>query len=314
MAILQLPCVDVVEDTTSNDVSSSDDFQDAPPATGQNKEKKKIDTASSPPHKKQKQVKSVPSSSNIPSRSSLKNTAIPSISISKASKRSLSPVAEHQTKKVVTQKTVKAEIGDLCKLITDNFKSVMEAIKSIKIIEKHINVIFYYLRKKGKYNPPSNYVYTTVDCAFKIKVAELWEKYVDPQSCTFSVREEYVVCEYMNGYRLMPGVPWHTVKERLHWVLVIVAFLYRCLYIYDLYNSAIHDLYVKTEVQKFAEIIPSSLLNIDFYKKKIDIDWQCHPKYRNRDESDPFEVIFVNDIPQQRSGIMYVYNASIFYL
>ncbi|KAM3250856.1 hypothetical protein P3L10_004926 [Capsicum annuum] len=131
MAILQLPCVDVVEDTTSNDVSSSDDFQDAPPATGQNKEKKKIDTASSPPHKKQKQVKSVPSSSNIPSRSSLKNTAIPSISISKASKRSLSPVAEHQTKKVV-----KAEIGDLCKLITDNFKSVMEAIKSIKIIEK----------------------------------------------------------------------------------------------------------------------------------------------------------------------------------
>ncbi|KAM3250855.1 hypothetical protein P3L10_004925 [Capsicum annuum] len=168
----------------------------------------------------------------------------------------------------------------------------------------HINVIFYYLRKKGKYNPPSNYVYTTVDCAFKIKVAELWEKYVDPQSCTFSVREEYVVCEYMNGYRLMPGVPWHTVKERLHWVLVIVAFLYRCLYIYDLYNSAIHDLYVKTEVQKFAEIIPSSLLNIDFYKKKIDIDWQCHPKYRNRDESDPFEVIFVNDIPQQRSGIM----------
>ncbi|KAM3284472.1 hypothetical protein P3S67_023271 [Capsicum chacoense] len=168
----------------------------------------------------------------------------------------------------------------------------------------HINVIFYYLRKKEKYSPPSNYAYTTVDCAFKIKVAELWEKYVDPQSCTFFVREEYVVCEYMNGYRLMPGVPWHTVKERLHWVLVIVSFLDRCLYIYDSYNSAIHNLYVKTEVQKFAEVIPSSLLNIDFYKKKIDIDWQCHPKYRNRDESDPFEVIFVNDIPQQRSGIM----------
>ncbi|PHT48362.1 hypothetical protein CQW23_12570 [Capsicum baccatum] len=29
---------------------------------------------------------------------------------------------------------------------------------------------------------------------------------------------------------------------------------------------------------------------------------QCHSKYRNRDESDPFEVIFVSDIPQQRSG------------
>ncbi|KAF3637036.1 hypothetical protein FXO38_23897 [Capsicum annuum] len=120
-----------------------------------------------------------------------------------------------------------------------------------------------------------------------IKVAELWEKYVDPQSCTSSVREEYVVCEYMNGYRLMAGVPWHTVdhvlillhvKERLHWVLIVVSFLDRCLYVYDSYNSAIHDVYVKTGVQKFAEVIPSSLLNIDFYKKKIDIDWQCHPK------------------------------------
>ncbi|KAF3623414.1 hypothetical protein FXO37_31876 [Capsicum annuum] len=309
----------IVEDTTSDDVSSSDDFQDALPATGKNKGKKKFYTASSPPHKKQKQVKSVPSSSNIPSRSSLRNKTSPLISVSKASKRSLSPVAKHQTKKVVTQKTipqrtlpkqpsilekrksivkppvkpkpsnvptdvpsssksdeesilakqfaifqksVKAEIGDLRKLITDNFKGVMKAIKSIKIAEKgddveagkdipvvsqplsqhigtdrsstpkqgdtysvelqqileenlhqmhtsdeqvieddgvatlgpetesqyeisdellpslnlHINVIFYYLHKRGKYSPLSNYSHTTVDCVFKIKVAELWKK------------------------------------------------------------------------------------------------------------------------------------------
>ncbi|PHU17505.1 hypothetical protein BC332_13200 [Capsicum chinense] len=224
---------------------------------------------------------------------------------------------------------VKAEIGDLCKLITDNFKSVMEAIKSIKNAEKghnieavedipivaqsssqhigtdgsstpkqgdtcsvelqqHINVIFYYLRKKDKYSRPSNYTYTTVNCVFKIKVAELWAK-------------------------LMTGVPWHTVdhvlislhvKERLHWVLVVVSFLDRSLYIYDSYNSTIHDVCVKTEVQKFTEVIPSSLLNVDFYKKKINIDWQCHPKYRNKDETEPFKVIFVNDIPQQRSSSM----------
>ncbi|PHT94675.1 hypothetical protein T459_02557 [Capsicum annuum] len=154
--------------------------------------------------------------------------------------------------------------------------------------DAHINVIFYYLRKKDKYSPPSNYTYTTVDCVFKIKVAELWEK-------------------------LMTGVPWHTVdhvliplhvKEQFYWVLVVVSFLDRCLYVYDSYNSTIHDVYVKIEVQKFTEVIPSFLLNIDFYKKKINIDWQCHPKYRNRDESDSFEVIFVNDIPQQISGSM----------
>ncbi|KAM3308435.1 hypothetical protein P3S67_010179 [Capsicum chacoense] len=119
----------------------------------------------------------------------------------------------------------------------------------------HINVILYYLRKKGKYSPPSNYSYTTINCVFKIKVAELWKKYVDPQSCTSLVSEEHAVCEYMNGYTLR-----------------VVSFLDRCLYVYNSYNSAIHDVYVKAEMQKFAEVIPSSFLNIDFYKKKIDID------------------------------------------
>ncbi|PHU09185.1 hypothetical protein BC332_21045 [Capsicum chinense] len=50
-------------------------------------------------------MKSVPLSSNIPSISSSRNIASPPISISKASKRSLSPVSKHQTKIVVTQKT-----------------------------------------------------------------------------------------------------------------------------------------------------------------------------------------------------------------
>ncbi|PHU29925.1 hypothetical protein BC332_02018 [Capsicum chinense] len=47
MVILQLPCVNAVEDITLDDVSFSDDFQDAPPATRKNKGKKKVDTASS---------------------------------------------------------------------------------------------------------------------------------------------------------------------------------------------------------------------------------------------------------------------------
>ncbi|KAF3666091.1 hypothetical protein FXO37_10735 [Capsicum annuum] len=294
------------------------------------------------------------------------------ISVSKGSKRSLSPVAKHQAKKVMTQKTVPRRTlpkqpsipekrksfvkppvkskssnvptdGPNVKATTDKSTvpqsssqdinaarfSVSNQFDTSTILEEnshqmhtsdeqvieddgvatlrpetesqyeipdellpslnlHINVIFYYLRKKDKYSPPSNYTYTTVDCVFKIKVAELWEK-------------------------LMTGVPWHTVdhvliplhvKEQFYWVLVVVSFLDWCLYVYDSYNSTIHNVYVKTEVQKFTEVIPSFLLNIDFYKKKINIDWQCHPKYRNRDESDSFEVIFVNDIPQQISGSM----------
>ncbi|KAF3644641.1 hypothetical protein FXO38_20063 [Capsicum annuum] len=308
MTILQLPSVDAVEDITSDDVSSSDDFQDAPSATEKNKAKKKIDIVSSPVHKKQKQVKSVFSSSNIPSRSFSRNTASPPISVSKASKRSLSSVAKHQTKKFVTQKTVsrrtlpklppilhkrksvlkppvKSQIGDLRKLIINNFTSVMKSIKSIKIAEKDHNV----------------------EAVEDIPV--VLYRYLNILALAILVLQSRVILIALSYNRLMAGFPWYTVNHVLiplhvkefHWVLVVVSFLDRCLYVYDSYNSAIHDVYVKTEVQKFVE---TSLLNVDFYKKKIAIGWQCHSKYKNRDESDPFEVIFFDDITQQRSGSM----------
>ncbi|KAF3620582.1 hypothetical protein FXO37_33203 [Capsicum annuum] len=69
LTILQLPFEDAVEDTTSDNVSLDDDFQDASSTTGKNKGKEKV----------------------------------------------------------------KTEIGDLRKLISDNFKSVMEAVKAINI-------------------------------------------------------------------------------------------------------------------------------------------------------------------------------------
>ncbi|XP_070019567.1 uncharacterized protein [Nicotiana sylvestris] len=40
----------------------------------------------------------------------------------------------------------------------------------------HIDVIFYYLRKKGKYNQTSNFKYTIVDCIFKTRIAEIFDR------------------------------------------------------------------------------------------------------------------------------------------
>ncbi|KAF3638612.1 hypothetical protein FXO38_23160 [Capsicum annuum] len=241
----------------------------APPATGKNKAKKKVDTASSPPYKKQKQVKS-----------SSRNTTRPPISISKASKRSLSPVVKYQTKKVVTQKTVPRRTLPKQPPILEKRKSVFKPLVKPK---------------------PSN---VPTDIPSSIKSDEesiLAKQFIIFQESGHNVEamEDIPVVSQPSSQRI--GTDRSSTPKQGDTCSVE---LQQCLYVYDSYNSAIHDVYVKTEVQKFAEVIPSSPLNIDFYKKKIDIDWQCHPKYRNRDKSDPFEVIFVNDIPQQRSGSM----------
>ncbi|XP_070013615.1 uncharacterized protein [Nicotiana sylvestris] len=96
--------------------------------------------------------------------------------------------------------------------------------------DNHIDVIFYYLRKKGKYNQTSNFKYTTVDCIFKTRIAKIFNRYADTDSNANVAKEEDVVCEYIRYYRLLANVPWHTVdnvlipvnlKDKLHWVLVL---------------------------------------------------------------------------------------------
>ncbi|KAF3633987.1 hypothetical protein FXO38_25329 [Capsicum annuum] len=73
--ILQLTSVDSVEDTTSDDVSLDNDFEDAPPTT-KNNAKKKVDIASSPPQKKQKQTKKVMTQKTVPRRTLPKESLI----------------------------------------------------------------------------------------------------------------------------------------------------------------------------------------------------------------------------------------------
>ncbi|KAF3678936.1 hypothetical protein FXO37_04129 [Capsicum annuum] len=75
VANLKEKLFDSVEDTTSDDVSLDNDFEDAPPTT-KNNAKKKVDIASSPPQKKQKQTKKVMTQKTVPRRTLPKESLI----------------------------------------------------------------------------------------------------------------------------------------------------------------------------------------------------------------------------------------------
>ncbi|KAG5607274.1 hypothetical protein H5410_028766 [Solanum commersonii] len=104
---------------------------------------------------------------------------------------------------------------------------------------------------------------------------------------------EESIIEYINGYRMHAARPWHTVdnilipvnaKEIFHWILIVVSINDRSIQIYDsLRGGALHD------------------SSSDFYGKK-GIDISSHPKYKSHSECDSFEMIYVNDIPQQDAG------------
>ncbi|KAF3648880.1 hypothetical protein FXO37_19237 [Capsicum annuum] len=175
--------------------------------------------------------------------------------------------------------------------------------------DSQIDVCFYYLRKKSKYDPNKSYKFSTVDCNFMNIIRSVHDVYfVDDPNLTAG-RQEAHLNEYINGLRMHAAVPWYTVediyisvniKEKHHWVLVILSFSERCIFLYDSYESSSHYPAILTQIKKLAEIIPLCLQSCDFYNKK-GIDLQNHPRYKEKDYSDLFDVIFEENLPQQPS-------------
>ncbi|PHT32388.1 hypothetical protein CQW23_28725 [Capsicum baccatum] len=122
--------------------------------------------------------------------------------------------------------------------------------------------------------------------------------------------QEHHLIEYINGFRMHVAVPWHTVedifilvniKEKHHWVLTVLLFSERCIFLYDSYESSGYYAVVLAEIEKIAKIILLCLHACDFYVKQ-GIDLQNHPRYKEKESLDTFDVLFEDDFPQQPSG------------
>ncbi|PHT46855.1 hypothetical protein CQW23_16013 [Capsicum baccatum] len=65
----------------------------------------------------------------------------------------------------------------------------------------------------------------------------------------------------------------------------------RCIFLYDSYESSGHYVAVLAEIEKITKVIPLCLQACDFYVKK-GIDLQNHPRYKDKETSDMFDVLF----------------------
>ncbi|OIT34953.1 hypothetical protein A4A49_56109, partial [Nicotiana attenuata] len=94
-----------------------------------------------------------------------------------------------------------------------------------------------------------------------------------------------------------------------HWVLGILSFHERCIYVYDSMRGALHDATVFKEVDTYATVLPYFMHVVDFYNKTSDINLDGGP-YRGKNMLDPFQVILVDDLPSQQDTDCGVYMVS----
>ncbi|PHU13060.1 hypothetical protein BC332_19990 [Capsicum chinense] len=175
---------------------------------------------------------------------------------------------------------------------------------------RHIDVCFYYLRKKSKYDPNRSCKFSTVNCNFMNIISSLHNVYSADVENLMAGGHVAHVNEYINGFRMHVVVPWHTVediyipvniKEKHHWVLAILSFSERYIFLYDSYESLGHYSAVLDVIEKLAVIVPLCLEHCDFYVKKR-IHVENYPRYKDKNSSDMFDVLLQENLPQQPSG------------
>ncbi|KAF3677422.1 hypothetical protein FXO38_03794 [Capsicum annuum] len=133
---------------------------------------------------------------------------------------------------------------------SEDYQAEMKENKSPQDASKQIDVCFYYLRKKPKYDPNSSYKYYTVDCNFMNIINSVLDVYRIDDASLNARGKEYHLNEYINEFRMHATVSWHTVdhifisvnvKSKHNWVLAVISFNDRCIYVYDSLSSAGHD-------------------------------------------------------------------------
>ncbi|KAG5621709.1 hypothetical protein H5410_006927 [Solanum commersonii] len=154
----------------------------------------------------------------------------------------------------------------------------------------HIDVIFYYLRKKAN-----------------SKISSIWEKYLDLDNDVGCADEEHVIGEYIRGYIMHAAIPWHMVdhvfvlvhvKNKFHWVLAVISLNDKRINVYDSYRAAGHDAAIKTEIVRLSQLIPLKLSVNDYYKNKgIDVS-------QAQEENEFFDIVFIDNVPQQTHGTL----------
>ncbi|PHT84542.1 hypothetical protein T459_12985 [Capsicum annuum] len=177
-------------------------------------------------------------------------------------------------------------------MIVDNPST---ASKDKEKVEFHIDVIFYYLRKKAKLQTQEQYRYTTDNCSYKVYINNAYDRYCQQQP-EVSQNEECLI-NIIKGFSIPAGLPWHLVDEmyipinygdEFYWVLAVIVLKEMCIRVYDSMSRRRRS-GPSSEIQKLAKILPTYLDMSGFLDQKVRTDWSTIEAYRDK-MTNPFDV------------------------
>ncbi|PHT72657.1 hypothetical protein T459_23442 [Capsicum annuum] len=174
-------------------------------------------------------------------------------------------------------------------------------------MDEHIDLIFYYLRKKSKLQTQQQYRYTIYNYLYKVFINSAYDRYCQQQPKVS--RNKECLINIIKGLSIPASLPWHLVNkvyitincgDEFHWVLDVVVLKERHIQVYDSISGKRHSGPL-SEIHKLSKILPTYLDRSVFLDQKIRTDWSMIKIYQNK-MGNLFDVEYVEGIAQQPSG------------
>uniref|UniRef100_M1DGH7 Ulp1 protease family, C-terminal catalytic domain containing protein n=1 Tax=Solanum tuberosum TaxID=4113 RepID=M1DGH7_SOLTU len=196
--------------------------------------------------------------------------------------------------------------------------------------DQHIDVVFYYFRKKSKLRSTNQYRYTTVNCLFSSHINNTHERYYNNVADDDISTQEHIdravvasvhkrsITNVMKGFSIPAALPWHLVDDvyisincdgKFHWVLAIVELNKRLIHVYNSSVGTRKQVHYE-EIKKLSRMLPSYLLDSGFFEKNERTIWPELDAYKDKQTGTlleshiPFNIEYVQDIMQQEDDNM----------
>ncbi|KAF4348390.1 hypothetical protein G4B88_015058 [Cannabis sativa] len=148
------------------------------------------------------------------------------------------------------------------------------------LTNSHIDIIFYYLRKKIMYSAEPKIKVTTTDCLFCSSITSLYEKFVEKNNDISVLSLSHNVAQYIQGGKILCATPWHlvdhvvmpiNVKLQDHWICGRLNIVDRRIYICTI-HCVLEDFKGLRNEAKFSTMEPFPIVAVDGLPEQVTAD------------------------------------------
>ncbi|KAF4360056.1 hypothetical protein G4B88_025817 [Cannabis sativa] len=168
------------------------------------------------------------------------------------------------------------------------------------LTNSHIDIIFYYLRKKIMYSAELKIKVTTTDCLFCSSITTLYERFVEKNNDISVLSLSHNVAQYIQGGKILCATPWHlvdhvvmpiNVKLQDHWICGRLNIVDRRIYLYNSLRSGRYMTAAKEACKPFSVILPYYFSMLDFKGLRNETKFST---------MEPFPIVAVDGLPEQK--------------